>query len=101
MVRESGKSQWTTRKKMNYFFDALVYTRLPFIPLFFFSLITFLLGLFSAILAEKPNLTLVFGFELLSLFSLCFALLGIYLRRILDEIRHLPYYHVIDEIQHK
>lgn len=101
LVRKTGKSQWTIRKKFKYFVDALVYTRLPFIPLFLFSLITFLLGLYYVYQPDEPCLIMFFGFEILSFLSLCFALLGLYLRRILEEIRHRPYYLVIDQIQHQ
>jgi dolichol-phosphate mannosyltransferase len=97
LIRKTGKSQWTIRKKFKYFVDALVYTHLPFIPLFFFSLITFLLGLYTVFQSDKLSLIVFFSLEILSFLSLCFALLGLYLRRILEEIRHRPYYQVIEE----
>jgi dolichol-phosphate mannosyltransferase len=101
LVRKTGKSQWTMSKKFKYFVDALVYTRLPFIPLFLFSLIAFLTGLYVLFQSDKPKLIIFFGLEILSFLSFCFALLGLYLRRILEEVRHRPYYLVIDQIQHQ
>ena len=98
LIRKTGKSQWTIRKKFKYFVDALAYTRLPFIPLFLFSLITFILGLYAVFQSDSLNLIVFFGFEILSFLSLGFAFLGLYLRRILEEIRHKPYYQVIEEL---
>lgn len=98
LIRKTGKSQWTIRKKFKYFVDALAYTRLPFIPLFLFSLITFILGLYAVFQSNSLSLIVFLGFEILSFLSFGLAFIGLYLRRILEEIRHKPYYQVVEEL---
>lgn len=96
--RHSGKSQWSFKRKMEYVAHALAYTALPMIPLFITAVG---LGLIGALVLGWGFFTKQFAYAFLGLFALCASALimaltmyGFYLRSILDELRHKPYFEV-------